>query len=84
MMFRHAIFSIEILPSDNFYLSAAFNYRRRAEMNIPTFRSIAGFSLGAGVRVKDFRVSMALAQFQSGNPTLHFTVSTDLKGFGVK
>jgi len=27
---------------------------------------------------------MALAQFQSGNPTLHFTVSTDLKGFGVK
>lgn len=84
MMFRHAILGIEILPSDNFYLSAAFNYRRRAEMDIPTFRSIAGFSFGAGVRVKDFRVSMALAQFQSGNPTLHFTVSADLKGFGVK
>lgn len=84
MMFRHAIVGVEILPSKNFYLSAAFNYRRRAEMSIPTFRSMAGFSFGAGLRVKDFSVAFALAQFQSGNPTYHFTISTDLKGFGVK
>ncbi|MDO4726141.1 MAG: type IX secretion system protein PorQ [Porphyromonadaceae bacterium] len=84
MMFRHAIVGVEIVPSNNFYLSVAYNYRRNAEMNIPSFRSIAGFSFGAGIKVKDFRVAFALAQFQSGNLTTHFTISTDLKGFGVK
>lgn len=84
MLFRHTILGVEIVPSKNFYLSAAFNYRRRAEMSIPTFRSIAGFSFGTGIKVKDFRVAFAFAQFQSGNPTYHFTISTDLKGFGIK
>lgn len=84
MMFRHAIFGVELLPSDNFYLAASFNYRRMAEMTIPAFRSLAGFSFGAGLKVKDFRVGFALAQLQAGNLTYHFTVASDLKSFGVK
>ena len=84
MMFRHVIFGVEILPTKNLYFSAAFNYRRRAEMNIPAFRTIAGFSFGAGLKIKMFRVGFSLAQFQSGNLTYHVTLSTDMKGFGVK
>lgn len=84
MMFRHAIFAVELLPSDNFHLTASYNYRRMAEMTIPAFRSLAGFSFGAGLKVKNFRVGFALAQLQTGNLTYHFTVSSDLKSFGVK
>ncbi len=84
MMFRHAIFATEILPSKNFFISVGFNYRRKAEMNTPQFRSMAGFSLGTGIKVKGFRVGVAMAQMQSGNPTYHFSLSSDIGWFGVK
>lgn len=84
MMFRHTIFAVEVLPSKNFWFSAAFNYRRRAEMTIPAFRSLAGFSFGAGFRVKGFRTDLALSQLQTGNLTYHVTITTDLKSFGVR
>ena len=84
MAFRHTIFAVEILPSKNFYLSAAFNYRRRAEMTIPASRSLAGFSFGAGLNVKGFKADFALTQFQAGNLTYHLTLTTDLKSLGIK
>lgn len=66
MLFRHSIFAVEILPTKNFYLSVAFNYRRRAEMTIPAFRSLAGFSFGAGLKVRGFGADFAATQMQSG------------------
>jgi hypothetical protein len=83
MLLRHAIISAEILPHKNFFFSAAFNCRRRAEMNIPDLKSIAGFSFGAGLKIYKFRAGFALTQFQVGNLTYHFTFSTNLSEFGI-
>ncbi len=84
MMLRHTIFATEILPHKNFFVSIAFNYRHRAEMTIPAFRSLAGFSLGTGLNIKGFSIKIAMAQLQQGNPTYHFSLSSALGRFGIK
>jgi len=83
MLFRHTIFSIEILPHKNFFLSAAFNWRRCAEMQIKDLKSIAGFSFGAGLKVYQFRAGFSLTQFSQGTLTYHVTLSTNLSEFGI-
>ena len=62
-MFRHTIFTIEIVPkSERFYVALSYNHRRRAELQLVDQRSLAGFSLGAGVRIKQARISFAVSQ----------------------
>ena len=63
MLFRHTIFALEISPkSDKFYVVLSYNHRRRAELNLIDQRSLAGFALGAGVRIKQARVDFAISQ----------------------
>jgi len=83
MLFRHTIFSVEILPHKNFFISAGFNWRRCAEMNINEFKSAGGLSFGAGLKISKFRAGFALAIFQKGTLTYHATISTNLSEFGV-
>ncbi|MDR2684917.1 MAG: type IX secretion system protein PorQ [Prevotellaceae bacterium] len=84
MFFRHTIFAVEILPHKNFSLTASFNPRRRAEMNIADFKTIAGFAFGAELKVYKFRAGFALTQYQLGNMSYHFTLSTNFSEFGAK
>ncbi|NCA78640.1 MAG: type IX secretion system protein PorQ [Sphingobacteriia bacterium] len=84
MMFRHTIFTIEILPTKNFYIVASYNHRRRMEMNVPDFKTAAGFSFGAGIKIYKFHVGFSLTPYQVGNLSYHFTLSTGLSEFGVK
>ncbi|MDR1543128.1 MAG: type IX secretion system protein PorQ [Prevotellaceae bacterium] len=81
MFFRHTIFALEILPHKSFSLTASFNPRRRAEMNIPDFKTIAGFSFGAMLRIKAFRAGFSLTQYQLGNMSYNFTLSTNFDEF---
>jgi len=82
MLFRHMIISAEVMPTKNFFLSAAYNGRRGLEMKIKDVRTIAGFSFGAGLKISMFRVGFSLSQFQKGIMTYHVTLSTNLSEFG--
>jgi len=63
MLFRHTIFAVEVAPkSDKFYIVFSYNHRRRAELHLIDQRSLAGFALGAGVRIKQARVDFAVSQ----------------------
>lgn len=84
MMFRHTIFSVEILPTKNFYILASYNHRRRMEMLAPDFKTVAGFSFGAGIKIYKFHVGFSLTPYQVGNLSYHVTLSTNLSEFGVK
>lgn len=82
MLFRHTIWAIDIVPkSDKFYLTVSYNHRRQAEMNIDGVRSLAGFAIGAGVRVYKFRVGFAMSQYTKGNFTYQASISTDINSF---
>ena len=82
MMFRHTIWAVDILPkSEKFYLTLSYNHRRQAEMNITDIKSLAGFALGAGVRIHKFRIGFALSQYTKSNFTYQVSLSTDINSF---
>ncbi|MFA6581651.1 MAG: type IX secretion system protein PorQ [Paludibacter sp.] len=81
MAFRHAIIAVEFVPSNNFYLAAAFNHRHQVEMSMPGFKSTAGFSFGGGIKIYKFHVGFGMTQFQVGNYSYQFSFSTALNEF---
>lgn len=80
---RHVIVGAEFVPSNNFYLIAAYNFRRARELSADGFKSMAGFSFGGGVKLSKFHVGFGMAQFQVGNYSYHFSISTSLEEFGL-
>lgn len=82
MMFRHTIFFIDLVPkTDKYYLTLSYNHRRRMEMTIQDQRSFAGFAVGAGVKIKQFRVGFAFSQHLRGQYVYQVTLSTDINEF---
>ena len=82
MLFRHTIWAVDILPkSEKFYLTLSYNHRRQAEMNITDIKSLAGFALGAGVKIYKFRLGFALSQYTKSNFTYQVSLSTDINSF---
>lgn len=81
MAFRHAIFSLEFTPTKNFYIALSYNHRRHQEMTMSTFKSLAGFGIGAGVKIYKFHVGFGMAQYQLGNYTYQFSITTSLDEF---
>jgi hypothetical protein len=81
MAFRHTILGLELLPGKNFYVSAAYNHRRHQEMSVNGYKSLAGFSFGAGIKLYKFQVGFAWTQFQPGIDSYQFSISTSLNEF---
>lgn len=81
MAFRHAIVSMEFIPTKNFYVALSYNHRRHQEMTMGSFKSLAGFGVGAGVKIYKFHVGFGMAQYQLGNYTYQFSITTALDEF---
>lgn len=84
MALRHALFAVDILPHKNVYLTLSYNHRRMAELRAAGFKNITGLAFGAGIKVYQFRVDFAMAQYQRGNFAYHVSLSTDIDGFKKK
>ncbi len=79
MLFRHTIFSMEVVPrSERFYIALSYNHRRRAELNLVDQRSLAGFSIGAGVRIKQARIGFAMSQLTKSNFSYQVGLTLDI------
>ena len=79
MMFRHTIWTIEIVPkSEKFYIAFSYNHRRRAELNLTDQRSLAGFALGLGVRIKQAHVDFAISQMTKSNFSYQLGLTLDI------
>ena len=79
MLFRHTIWSIEVVPkSEKFYIALSYNHRRRAEMNLVDQKSVAGFALGAGVKIKQARVGFAISQMTKSNFSYQAGLTLDI------
>jgi len=82
MMFRHTVFMMDIVPkSEKFYLTLSYNHRHRAELQLSDQRSLAGFALGAGVRIKMVRLGFALSQYTKSNLSYMASLSMDINQF---
>jgi len=79
MLFRHTIFTLEVVPkSDRFYIALSYNHRRRGELNLTDQKSLAGLSLGAGVRIKQARVGFAISQMTKANFSYQLGLTLDI------
>ena len=79
MLFRHTIWSIEVVPkSEKFYIAFSYNHRRRAELNLIDQRTLAGFSLGLGVKIKQARLGFAISQMTKSNFSYQVGLTLDI------
>jgi len=81
MFFRHSILAAEFVPTKNFYLAIGYNHRRQKEMSMNGFKSSAGFSFGGGIKIYKFHAGFGMSQFQVGNYSYQFSITTNLNEF---
>ncbi len=60
---KHFVFAIDLIPSDNLWLAIGYNVKTGTDMSLDEGNKMGGFSGGAGIRVKSFEVSAAVAKY---------------------
>lgn len=80
---RHFIFNGEFLfgQKDNFRLRVGYNHFMRKELTVDNFRSLGGFSFGAGIKINRFRLDYGRTIFHLAGGLNHLSISTNLKEF---
>ncbi|MDR1814086.1 MAG: type IX secretion system protein PorQ [Tannerella sp.] len=61
--FKHLVFGLEFLPSDNFWIGAGLNPKTMMDMKLTSGNSFGGFSAGAGIKVSRFNVGVSVARY---------------------
>ncbi|TCO10611.1 type IX secretion system protein PorQ [Natronoflexus pectinivorans] len=78
---RHLTVGVEFVPSDNFYVAAGMNPRRRQELKVESKTSTVGFSWGFGIRISKFNFSYGSARYHLSGTSNHFSITTNLTAF---
>ncbi|MCB0636490.1 MAG: type IX secretion system protein PorQ [Lewinella sp.] len=81
--FRHFVFNGELLlgRNENFRLRFGYSHLLRKEMALGEFRSLAGFTFGAGVKINRFRLDYGRTNLHLGSGVNHLSISTNLREF---
>ncbi len=81
--FRHFVFSGEFLLGKNetVRLRVGYNHLLRTEMRVDNYGSLAGFSFGAGIRIKQFRIGYGHQVYHLAGGINHLSISTNLQEF---
>jgi len=80
-VFRHTIFNGEFLmgKNENFNIRFGYNHFRRRELTVSTAsRSLSGFSLGFGFKVKRFKISYGHQFYAIAGGNNHFSLTTKI------
>ncbi len=78
-LFRHLVFGVDLISSENYYVALGYNYKTRTDMSTYSRSFLSGFSLAGGFRVKQFGVGVALSQPHSGGTTFMFNLTYNLQ-----
>lgn len=73
-LFRHLVFGVDLVSSPNYYVSLGYNYKTRTDMSTYRRSFLSGFSLGGGIKVRSFGVTLALSQPHTGATTFMFNL----------
>ena len=80
-LFRHLVFGVDYIPSQNFYLAIGYDYKRKSDMTTAGRRILSGFTAGAGVRVKMFGIGVSMAQHHANGFTFMTNITADISQF---
>ncbi|WP_462319273.1 type IX secretion system protein PorQ [Marinilabilia sp.] len=81
LLLRHMVFGVEFVPSDNFYVAAGLNPRRRQELKVDSKVSTVGYSWGFGFRIYKFHFSYSSARYHLASSSNHFSITTNISDF---
>ena len=81
--FRHFIFGGEFSlgKKEVFKVRLGYNHQRKQELSVNNFRTLTGFSIGFGIRIKKIRFDYAISKVHFGGSTHHLGITTNLKTF---
>ncbi len=83
ILFRHLVFSGELAlgRAENFRLRLGYNHLRHQELSVSSYRSLAGFSAGIGLKISKFRVDFGWGGYHLAGGVAHFSLGTNLHDF---
>ncbi len=77
----HIIIGTELLMGKNLRLRVGYNHLRRQELKLATRSGMTGFSFGAGIFIKHFRIDYAVSVYHLAGATHQLGISTNLEEF---
>lgn len=78
-LIEHFIVGTDVLLGNSFYLCAAYNFKRAAEMELVDGSNHgAGWSFGAGLELKRFKMQMAYAKYHISSSSFLINLSYSL------
>lgn len=78
---KHFVIGVDYVPSDNFWIGVGFNPKTTLDMKLQGGNALAGFSAGAGVKIKMFDVGVSFAKYHPSAMSMMLSVSTTLADF---
>jgi len=80
---RHFIFNGEFLfgKKEVIRLRFGYNHFMRKELSVNNFRSLSGFTFGAGIKINRFRIDYGRGVYHLAGGVNHLSISTNLKEF---
>lgn len=75
---NHFLLGIDILPIEQLYIAAGYNFRRASELKAAGSSHAAGLSFGAGVNLKRFKVGVSYAKYHVSMPAFMANVQCQL------
>ena len=75
---NHFILGVDILPIEQLYIAAGYNFRRASEMKAAGSSHAAGLSFGAGVNLKRFKVGVSYAKYHVSMPAFMANIQYSL------
>ncbi|GHT26836.1 hypothetical protein FACS189432_02070 [Bacteroidia bacterium] len=76
--FKHWVLGVDFLPSDNLWIALGYNAKRGADLNLTEGNKLAGFSVGAGLKVKAFSFGCSVGRYHPSATSFMLQVSTAL------
>ncbi len=75
-LFRHLVFAGEFLfgKKEAFNLRFAYNHLRRQELKVSEFRSLGGFSIGFGIKIKRLKLDYSSGYYHLAGATNHIGI----------
>ena len=81
--FKHLVFGLEFVPSENFWVGVGFNPKTKMDMKLQSGNGLGGFSVGGGVKVSRFNIGASLARYHPSATSLMVSVSMSLSSLSI-
>lgn len=73
-LLNHLVVGLDVLPTDQIYLSLGYNFRRAYELKASGSSHMAGLSAGAGINLSRFQLGFSYAKYHQAGSALMATV----------